>query len=455
MNFGQETKNYVSLLSVPNVIDKREILNRVLNVTNEDLSVVEMLELMGRSEVTSQVEYHNLVNEELSTNIMVTAVDTSTYSTSRPLVTVSASDFALVRPGELLLTANGQVGYLKAKASYGSVTLASNQFELVSVNGKALGIVVGGKLAAFSNAAGEGSSAPLNRRYGMVRETNQIQIFKESFKTTDISIGSETEFTYNGQPYYFRYEQAMVYNKFMQAVSMGLFFGRQSTDTFNDSIGASTITDTDGNIVSMTKSLNEYCEGGIQLPVSGISTQTYAQLSRALQKARCPQEYMILMGMEQSIAHDNMLNALTQAEAISPYARFMIDGREVDLGVDRFKIYGRTFTKKMLRNIDHQNLINFTGSAGYQNRAWFLPMDKIKTADGEMLDRFMLRYQKLPIASQANATTDSVGKYREVRLGGLADGVATNSESTLQIVMEARLGLHMLGVQHFVALDLA
>lgn len=450
--FGTTTKQYVSTLMVPNLVDRREILNKVLNVTNEDLSFLELMELMNRSEVTSNVEYHNFINEELSANIAVTAVDNTNAAV--PLVTVSSGDFAKIRAGELVICPNGKVGYIKAKASYGSVTLTSNQFELVSVDNSSLALSVSDKLSVFSNASGEGSSEPASRKYSISKETNHIQIFKESYEVTDIEMGSIAEFEHNGQPYYFSYEQAQVYAKFLSAISAALIFGRQSTDTFSDSTGANTITDVFGNIVSTTKGLNQYTEEGITAPAAGINTTNYADITRLLSKARAPRNYMILMGSEMSIAHDNMLNALTSADAVSPYARFNVDGREIDLGVDAFKLYDFNFTKKRLPFFDHPVLVNFAGSAGFEKRAWFLPMDNVRTSDGQSLPRFMLRYMKMPIANQANSTTDAQTRYREISLGGLADGVATDGSSKRKIVYECRQGLQVLGKQHFMAVDL-
>lgn len=453
--FATTTKSRISTLLVPNIIDRRVILEKVLNVTREDLSFMEIMELMGRMEPTDQVEYYNLINEELSVNVTVTAVDTSTYSTARPLVTLSAGDYAKVRAGETVICPNKQVGYIVAKASYGSVTLTSNQIEIKSADGAtSLALAVGSKLAVFSNAAGEGSSAPTPRKYDVAKEVNHIQIFKEAYKVTDIEMGSVAEFEYEGRPYYFSYEQAQVYAKFLSAVSAGLLFNRQSADTFNDTAGSTTLTDTSGNIVSMTKGLNQYCEEGISVSGSGISTATYADYARLLAKARAPKEYMILMGTEMSIAHDNMLNALTSAEAFSPYAQINVAGKTLELGIDAFKIYGYTFMKKVLPVFDHQTLINFTGSAGYQNRALFIPMGNIETVGGPAKPRMALRYIKLPATNQINATTDANGVFRELELGGFASGVATSSESTREIDYEARLGLQVLGKQHFMAVDL-
>jgi hypothetical protein len=154
--FGTTTKGRVSALTVPNIIDRREILNHVLNVTNEEISFVEVMQLMGRMVPTDQVEYYNLINEELSVNVTVTAIDDSTYSTARPLVTLSAGDYAKVREGELVICPNKQVGYIVAKSSYGSVTLGANQIELKNgADGVSLGLAIGSKLAVFSNASGE------------------------------------------------------------------------------------------------------------------------------------------------------------------------------------------------------------------------------------------------------------------------------------------------------------
>ncbi|NBW17227.1 MAG: hypothetical protein EBR82_55540, partial [Caulobacteraceae bacterium] len=278
--------------------------------------------------------------------------------------------------------------------------------------------------------------------------------FKETYEVTDIEMGSIAEFEHAGQSYYFSYEQAQVYAKFLSAVSAAMILGRQSTDTFNDTVGANTITDVNGKVVSTTKGLNQYAEEGIVAPAAGINTTNYADITRLLAKARAPREYMILMGSEMSIAHDNMLNALTNADAVSPYARFNVDGRDIDLGVDAFKLYDFRFTKKRLPFFDHPVLVNFSGSAGFERRAWFLPMDNIRTSDGQTLPRFMTRYIKMPLSNQSNATTDAQTRYREISLGGLADGVATSGESVRKIVYECRQGLQVLGKQHFMAVDL-
>ena len=92
-------------------------------------------------------------------------------------------------------------------------------------------------------------------------------------------------------------------------------------------------------------------------------------------------------------------------------------------------------------------LTGFTGSAGFQNRSWFLPMDEITTVDGKRLPRFSTRYLE---SAPSPFSVDL--RYREIHEGGLA-ATPTSSESILRVVYESRQGLHLLGKQHFALLD--
>ena len=71
---GQIQKSYVSSV---NFLDKREILNQVLDITNEESSFLDVMELSGRSVVTTMPQYHHFVNDELYVLATVTAVTSS------------------------------------------------------------------------------------------------------------------------------------------------------------------------------------------------------------------------------------------------------------------------------------------------------------------------------------------------------------------------------------------
>lgn len=443
LTFGTTSRNYVSTLVSPNVVDQRDILEKMLDVTREYTSWVDVMELMGRSKPTVNPEYYHLINEELSVQVTISGTPSDTSSGtdgSRWDVTVSAADYAKVREGELAMAPNKTVGYIKEKK-------ASNVLDIIEVGGEDMALADTNILAVFSNASGEGSDKPSARRYGTSTETNHVQIFKEAYEFTDIEMGSRVEFNYNGQDYYLFKGQAEALSKFKSAISAAFVFGRQSTNNFNDS--SPNLSDTSSKTVSTTKGLNQYCEEGISITPTGISLATYATIARQMAKARAPKTYMVLVGTEQRIAHDNMLNALTAAAQFSPNARIQVAGKSLDLGIDEFTLYGRKFMLKDLPLLDHKILSYFTGSAGYENRAFFLPMDEIETIDGGRQPRFMTRYlESAPGPYSADL------RYREVHYGNLAP-TPNGTESIFGIIYESTQGLHCLGKEHFTVVDLA
>ena len=76
IQFGQLDKNYVSSVDF---LDQREILNQVLNITNEEKSFVDIMEMMGKSIVTANPTYHHWVNEEIYQVLTVNATGTGGY----------------------------------------------------------------------------------------------------------------------------------------------------------------------------------------------------------------------------------------------------------------------------------------------------------------------------------------------------------------------------------------
>lgn len=437
MPIGAMTQGYLSTLMVPDLVNRREILNSVLDVTRESESFVGIMELLGRSTPTDNSTYSDIINTELYTNITIVGAPTENTASVDWDITVSAGDYANVREGELLLCANKKVALIKEKKS-------SNVLNVYSVDETDLDLADTQKLAVFSNASGAGSSAPSARRYGKTSESNHIHIFKEAYEFDDIAVGSKVEFEYEGKPYYLFLGAMEAYRKFEADIAMGLIFSRQSAASFDGS--GQTLVDKDGKVVSTTKGLNQYTEEGISLGTTGVTISTYATIAREFSKQRAPKEYMVLLGTEARILHDNMIATLG-ANQFSDAARLIVNGKDIDLGAQKMTLYGRTFYLKDLPLLDHKNVVNFTGSAGFQNRSWFLPMDEITTVDGKRLPRFSTRYLE---SAPSPFSVDL--RYREIHEGGLA-ATPTSSESILRVVYESRQGLHLLGKQHFALLD--
>lgn len=439
------SKSYVSSVSF---LDQREILNKLLNVTNEDLSFLDIMELMGRSVETAVPQYHTFVNQELYGGALTTKASgayTATDGANAGTLELSAaSDVDHVRPGDLIQLSTGVIAYVKSiNSAYTILTITKVSDALYTSAATELNSI---KLVAFSNAAGEGSNSPKARRTKPVKQSNQVQIFKEKYVITDIQNASKIEFDFKGQPYYFLKGQHEALTRFRGDIAFSMMFGDASTALFSDA--SSALVDAEGNPIQTTKGLrSSIVDGGISqtTDTSGsVDNDDMEELTRTLNQKRAPREYMIFTGTSGEVAFDNYLNSLGNTD-LSSNARFSIDGRDIDLGVDKFRMYGRSYAKKYLPMLDHSQVVNFTGSAGFQHEAYFVPQDTIKAAgSGESMDRMRVRYM-------AGNGTDL--KYREIMLGGLAP-TPTDERSVLECHYESVQGLEVLGVEHFAKLDI-
>lgn len=425
---GSITKQYVSSIDF---LDQREILNKVLDITNEEYSFMDIMELMGRSKPTSVPEYHHFVNEEMYVLGTVSAVTGS--GTALVTATIDATAFANVNVGELVLFPAGSVGYVTGKPSANNITIRS-------VDGTNLTLAATNRISFFSNAAGEGSLSPAAKRWGITKYANQVQIFKGKFEVTDVQKASKVEVDFQGKPYYMYKGQHDSLMKFRDDIAASLIFGRRSTTKFSDA--SPTLVDAESKPVQTTMGLDQYITtlgSDLSLLTAGsLALADIKALIQLLNRNRSPKEYFLFVGTTQNIYWDDVFNNLGNSAILSQGARFQIEGRDIELGIDKIKIYGTTFYKKHLPILDHKNIINFTGGYNAKDAAYGVPYTKVKTIDGGMEDRLQVRYM-------LEGNTDF--KYREILLGGLAP-VPTNERSVLEVHYSSIQGLEMLDAQN-------
>jgi hypothetical protein len=424
-------KKYVSSI---NFLDQREILNKVLDITNEEASFLDIMELTGRSNPTSVPTYHHFVNEELY--VVGTASAVTGSPADQLTATIDAAAAAYVNQGELVMFPDRKVGYVVSKS--GSNIVIKN------VEAGNLTLAANDKISFFSNASAEGSLSPDSKRWGVTKYYNQVQTFKGKFEVTDIQKTSKVEVEFQGKPFYMYKGQHESLMKFRGDISAALMFGRMSTTQFSDANPA--LVDAEGLPVQTTAGLDQYVTSyGINhsLLTSGtLSLADVQSLTQKLNAERCPSEYFLFVGTTQNIAWDNFFNALGNGAIVSQAARFDV-GKKIDLGIDSVKIYGRTYHKKYLPILDHKNIVAFTGGPNFKDSAYGAPATKQKTVDGQMLDRLSVRYM-------ANDGTDL--RYREITLGGLAP-IPTNERSVLELHYQSTQGLEVLGANNFFKLS--
>lgn len=447
-NLGRLNAQYVSTLQFVDGSDihSREVLAEVLNITNEDYSFLDVLELMGRTIETKATRFQNFTNQELYATVQISSSSDQSGGSGQgdvDITLVGTSGTLPVRKGDIVLFKNKQTGYVyDINATGGNVISVKAVDDSVTTVG--LSVVNGEYIAILSNANGEGSGQRTPQKYGIDNNWNQVQIFKDMGRVTDLESAGKVEFEFQGQPYYMYKVQNDTLMRFKADISNALMFSQRSAHNWYDS--TPTLADSDSNPVATTQGMYWYIENdGINESGATVNLALYQSLARSFAARRCNDPYAIFCGTEQMIAHDSMLLALNNSVSVSENARLMVgQDSKLDLVVKSFTLHGKQYHLRYLPLLDHKNLYNFSGSAGLEKTAFYVPLGKIKTTEGAMVDRIRCRYMRSPKNNFA---------FREYLTGGLAP-VPTDSTSVLDFNYEAILGLEILGPDHFAKVEL-
>ena len=443
---GTTNKSYISSIAL---LDERELLDQVLDTTSEDATIVDIFELTGRMVQTDQITYYHKTNDYVFRSGTISAVDATNNgervaSVNETLVLTLTTDEELPIVGETALLKNKKQGFVSA-VNTGTRVVTISPFD--NTTGKTLNpggteILATQKVTFFSAAYGEGTDDPSSKRPTFKTSSNQIQIFKTAREITDIQKVSTVEVNYGGKRYILYKMQHDCLLEHRAKIAYQFLIGQRATTT-----------DANGNTVWRTQGLREYILNGdgVDLTTGGnnialTTTITLANLramSRALDKRGAGDEYWFWTGGDLSADLDEVLTGLEGVKNGIVYNSWGIgDGQKkaLDLGVDSFKIYDRTFHKKKIKAYDHPEVFapstdfNF-GSEGYLIPAGKIPVD----ASGNKIDALRTRFM-------AGDGTDL--KWNEFRGGRLADP-KTESKAVLKFSYESVMGLEAVGIRQF------
>jgi hypothetical protein len=433
---GNIDRTFLSTVSFTNTLEQREILKDVLDIYDEEASMLDILDWTGKAKATAQTEYFTVQNNFLyATATVKTTTTAGSAGASASIVCTGATS---VKPlvGELMLFANGVIGYVSAVDSATDFTITVkpvNSADIIPA------VSSSSKLAFMSNAYAEGTSSNQMRKSDLVKRSNKLQIFKTKTSITDIAYGSKIEVEFKGKPYYFLKQQHDAYLKHRMDILYSILFGRESAG----------LTDAAGNAINTTRGLRDTIvnAGGISSSVASAGTialTDLAALSRLMDANRCPSEYLLWAGADFDNQFDTNVSAATQfVNGAINYGSFG-GSKEVaiNLGINSFYAYGRTLHKKRLNALSHPQVSSIGGATTFSKEAYLVPAGKIKVEQGGgQVDRMQVRYLEMPEGLNS--------RFREKMLGGLAP-VPTSDTDTLDIVYTSIEGLETVGNEHFV-----
>ena len=444
--------NTASLIQSTSLLDQRDIYKQLVDL-QDDAEWLDFMWLAGKKEATSMPTYFSFFNDKLYKPITVTTGYAS--ATTGTIVTDSASyDFIVI--GDLLRTQNGVVRVTGKSITAGPVY----NLAVSSVTGSAFAVPNTTIASAFSNAQVEGSDGPSPRRWLVGKLGNQTQIFRNALKITDVQNMSKVELEFNGKPYILPYEMIQGLQKHRGDISLAMWLGEASATTF----AGQAVSDPQTYAYQTTRGMDSYISNyGITGSTPTPNVFTLADLTNIeaqLIANRAPYEYMIA-GSNATVAtiSDFLKNlpsagqTITAPDPTNGYYKsginsgmLNVNGRQIDLEAEKFMHGGFTFSLKAFKVLSNQEVMNYTGST-IQASAYFLPMGKVKTVGGGMVDYFRYRYLPQPTPGQGSSET------AEIMTGGLAP-TPTSQEMALNVTWTSNMGLEVFAPSKFAKIQI-
>ncbi len=433
-----------SFVSAVDFLDQRDIDPNIYD-QSRDRAFTDIMKIVNRYKPATMFYYHNFVNNDVYEVGTISAV-TST-GLAQIQFTINVAD-TFPRVGDLIMTSNAnnvaKQGRIQA-VTFGSGT-ATLTVRSVGGNASPLYATVNDKVAFSSNAFAEKSDAPTNRRYGLTKYYNNIQIFREVDEISDVQKVAKIEVNVGGDYHILPYQIVQKYTKLQGDISVQMLAGTQSTTLFND---------TNPFLADPSTGLPIQTTGGLDWYVTtyGISDQSavlgtfgFTELDDICDNFianKAPTDQMVFMGSRAYAVLSKFLKNLGSSGVTS--VRLNIDGRTLDFEVEQLKYRGYTFDFVHVPIFDHPQLFSSTLRADVNGSLYFVPKDQVDTVDNGRQPRMQIRYTPSPFAG---ANGSSNGIVKEWRTGALAE-VSTSSVTQLHTDWYTAQGLECLAVKHF------
>lgn len=439
---GIVTKSFVSAIDF---LDQRDIDPNIYDQAR-DRAFTDIMKIVNRYKPCTMYFYNNFVNADVYEVGTISAV-TSTGLAQITFTINTASTFP--RVGDLIKTSNANNVGKQARVQ--TVTFGSGTATLTvrSVGGNSSAFYAAeGDLVQFgSDAFAEKSDAPVNRRYGLTKYYNNIQIFREVDEITDVQKVAKIEVNVGGDYHILPYQTVQKLIKLNGDISVQMIAGVQSTTLFNDS-NPFLADPTSGLPIQTTGGLDWYVTTyGISDEAAVLGTFGFTELDEIIDNwisNKAPRDQMGFMGSRPKGVLDKFFKNLGSSGVTS--VRMVIDGRTVDMNVDHISYRGYEIDFVYIPIYDHPQLFSPTLVSDINGSIYFVPKDQVDTVDNGRQPRMQIRHTPSPFGAGRNGSNNGI--IAEWRTGALAE-VPTSSVAQLHTDWYTAQGLECIAVKHF------
>lgn len=433
-SLGTISKSFVSALDP--ILDTREINRLITDVYNED-ELSDILGLADRKIPTKQPVYYTFYDDPLIKSVTVTS-NTGTGTTQvTPALSAPTSGYA--RKGDLVMFTNNVVGIITNVSTSSGI----DSLTIQAVAGANITLGATDTLSLFSRAVGENSATGNNIRYGLTKTTNKYFIFREYSRITDVQNASTIEVEFQGQPKYIFKDHWEKTVKMKSDINAAYWGSDMSVTSYSDT--NPTLVDTvtgDGGLagngaIQTTRGINKYTDlYGIALVNGTLGTYQKTNLDDLIQNllaVRAPKKQLACCSTLAKTTTDTYYKALGSSGVQS--VRLVVDGKELDMEVDRVKYGGFELNYMVMPIFDHPVTL---ASGTIPKNIFYLPYDnKVKVEGGGSDSQIRVRY----VPSQTpfgNDMTDEIhyGAMSVVNPNGtgMYDGTDWCSKQGLEIL---------------------
>jgi hypothetical protein len=445
---GLMVKSFVSAIDF---LDQRDIDPNIYD-QSRDRAFTDIMKIVNRTKPAKMFFYNNFVNNDVYEVASVTSVTTTGAVTV--VFTVTGGAYLFPRVGDLIKTSNASnVGKQALVTIVDTTTTAGSAIITAkSVDNTNFTVVAGDKVQFGSNAFPEQSSAPSNRRYGLTKYYNNIQVFREVDEISDIQKVAKIEVNVGGDYHILPYQTVQKVIKLNGDISVQMLAGTASTTGFTNASPFATtpvLTGSNGLPVQTTGGLDWYTVTyGISDTASVLGTFGFVELDQIIDNLianKAPNDMMVFMGSRAYRLISKFLKQLGSSSVDS--RRLNVDGKDFDFNVEHLSYGGYEFDFVHVPIFDHPQLFSATLVADVNGSMYFVPKDQVDTVDNGRQPRIQIRYTPTPFMGSA-ANKSSNGMITEWRTGALAE-IPTSSTMQLHTDWETAQGLECLAVKHF------
>ena len=448
---GAVIKSFVSAIDF---LDQRDIDPNIYD-QSRDRAFTDIMKIVNRTKPAKMFFYNNFVNNDVYEVATISGVTPTSPQTAVSVTfTIAGGAYQFPRVGDLIKTSNTSNIGKQALITVADTTTTPGSCIITakSVDNTGFTVATGDKIQFGSNAFPEQSSAPNNRRYGLTKYYNNIQVFREVDEISDIQKVAKIEVNVGGDYHILPYQTVQKVIKLNGDISVQMLAGTQSTTGFTNAAPFATspvLTGSNGLPVQTTGGLDWYVTTyGISDSASVLGTFGFVELDEIIDNFiayKAPTDMMVFMGSRAYRIISKFLKQLGSSSVDS--RRLNVDGKNFDFNVEHLSYGGYEFDFVHVPIFDHPQLFSATLVADVNGSMYFVPKDQVDTVDNGRQPRMQIRYTPTPFMGSA-ANKSSNGMITEWRTGALAE-IPTSSTMQLHTDWETAQGLECLAVKHF------